>query len=223
VYILHCTICWLCTGYFREDFTETFSQTLFANAQISFWTSLDWKKTLPPDIQTGLESKPFDQLLKFWCLFYQRRDFGLSSKTRGPGWLFYLQNCQVWPWQKWQSDFLLQNGHIISGTVGRIDAWIWTHFQTRKSYSFRDMGILRHVTCWEIVPNRSFYCEDAFSRGPSFSHTSYMALKRMSDWSAVNPLQNECICHSFDGNLGELGAFLQSYGKFRRQKVGFSK
>jgi hypothetical protein len=38
-----------------------------------------------------------------------------------------------------------------------------------------------------------------------------MTLKRISDWSAVNPLQNECICHLFDGNLGELGAFLQTY------------
>jgi hypothetical protein len=61
---------------------------------------------------------------------------------------------------------------------------------------------------------------------PSFSHTSYMTLKRISDWSVVNPLQsNICICHLFDGNLGELGAFLQTYmyGQFRRQKVWFSK
>jgi hypothetical protein len=47
----------------------------------------------------------------------------------------------------------------------------------------------------------------------------FMTLKCISDLSAVNPLQNECICHLFDGNLGELGAFLQIYGKFRQQKV----
>jgi hypothetical protein len=48
----------------------------------------------------------------------------------------------------------------------------------------------------------------AVSRGPHFSHTSYLTLSLISDCSAVNPLQNECICHLFDGDLG---AFLQIY------------
>jgi hypothetical protein len=35
-----------------------------------------------------------------------------------------------------------------------------------------------------------------------------LTLKRISDWSAI---KNECICHLFDVNLGELGAFLQTW------------
>jgi hypothetical protein len=42
----------------------------------------------------------------------------------------------------------------------------------------------------------------------------YMTLKRISDCSAVNPLPNESL-----GNLGELGAFLQTYRKLMQQKV----
>jgi hypothetical protein len=54
--------------------------------------------------------------------------------------------------------------------------------------------------------------QSKFGRISNVSHTS-LTLKSISSWSAVNPLQNECICHLFDGNLGELGAFLQTYGK----------
>jgi hypothetical protein len=43
------------------------------------------------------------------------------------------------------------------------------------------------------------------------SHVLHDADMHFSDWSAVNPLQNECICHLFDGNLGELGALLQTW------------
>jgi hypothetical protein len=35
----------------------------------------------------------------------------------------------------------------------------------------------------------------------------------------LNPFLNECICRLFEGSVWELGAFLQTYGKFRRQKV----
>jgi hypothetical protein len=92
--------------------------------------------TLPLDIQTDLESKPFDQLLNFWCLFYRKKT-PLGSR------LFFLL------------------AKLSSLTITDMTIWhcaskwqylIWTHFQTRRSCSFRDMGILRHVTCWEIVP-----------------------------------------------------------------------
>jgi hypothetical protein len=57
----------------------------------------------------------------------------------------------------------------------------------------------------------SFFCEDAFSRGPSFSHTSYMALKCLSDWAPLIPFKMNVSVACFDGNLWELGAFLQTW------------
>jgi hypothetical protein len=86
--------------------------------------------SLPPDIQTDLESKPFNRLPNFWCLFYRKKTplsgaiLVYHSKPGVQAVFLYLQNVQ----QK----LLRQNGHI-SGTVGRIDARIWTHFHTRKT------------------------------------------------------------------------------------------
>jgi hypothetical protein len=55
-----------------------------------------------PDIQTDLESKPFDQLLTFWCLFYHKTTrpppverVQFIIKNLGSRLFFYLQNCQV--------------------------------------------------------------------------------------------------------------------------------
>jgi hypothetical protein len=47
---------------------------------------------------------------------------------------------------------------------------------------------------------------------PCFFHTSYITPKYISDWSPINPLQNHaCICHLFECNLRELGAFVVTH------------
>jgi hypothetical protein len=108
---------------------------------------------------------------------------------------------------------------------------LWTAMR-RSSGNIQNLGLFelwafkyKH-SCWK--GNMSFFCENACSRGPSFSHTSYMTLKHISDWSTINYLQNECLCHLFDWN-GEWGAFLQTWWKklwfpneARFQRVNFS-
>jgi hypothetical protein len=54
--------------------------------ELAIWRVPTMHPPTPPDIQTDLDPKQFDQLLNFWCLFHRKttpppplqwRDFGL--------------------------------------------------------------------------------------------------------------------------------------------------
>jgi hypothetical protein len=67
VYILHCIIfwkCWLCTGYFWEDITETFSKTFsYANYHLS-----KCRPEIQIDPPIGPLKQKFDVWMDFNCL-----------------------------------------------------------------------------------------------------------------------------------------------------------
>jgi hypothetical protein len=153
---------------------------------------------------------------RFWMINRNLSEGGSSCRKRD-NWSNGLDSRSVWmSGVGWIAGARLESRLNVKGLISRVVfelaepgrgklPWdIWTHCNWRIS---RFVGLIV-FEIWafkntqrvkKLYLSGSYFCEDAFSRVPRFSHTSYMTLKLIS-----RSLQNECICHLFDGNLREL-------------------
>jgi hypothetical protein len=154
---------WFCSKYIPDK--NNLTRHVHARPRVDHQLAKHPTPPPPPDIQTDLESKPFHQVLNFWCLFYRKMPppverFRFIIQNLGSSLTFLLAklpSLTIWPFTtRWP---YLRNGRSdrrADFTSGR-RIKNWTHFQTRRTDSFWDMGILRRSTCWKIVAKQELF------------------------------------------------------------------